>query len=103
MNGNETPSTFEVTTFLMSALKPVLKAWYNFIYATLKPSLHLLTVTRDKTILLYAIVQDIKFDVGHVIERVIIESTQGQCTRALIHPSLITQLCRLAEVPMFES
>ena len=96
------PSTSEVTTFLMSALKPVLKAWYNFIFATLKPS-HLSTVTRDKTILLFALVRGIKFDVGHVIKRGIIESTQGRCTRALIHPSLIPQLCRLAEVPMLES
>ena len=82
------PSTFKVITFLMSALKPVLKAWCNFICATLKPS-HLSTVTRDKTILLFTIVQGIKFDVGHVIKRGIIESTQGRCTRALIHPSLI--------------
>ena len=69
------PSMSEVTTFLMSALKPILKAWYNFICATLKPSLRLSIVTRDKTILLYAIVQDIKFDMEHVIERGIIEST----------------------------
>ena len=34
-------STSEVTTFLMLALKLVPKTWYNFIYATLKPSLHL--------------------------------------------------------------
>ena len=56
-------------------LKPILKACYNFICATLKPSLHLSTVTRDKMILLYVIIQDIKFYVGHVIERGIIEST----------------------------
>ena len=40
---------------------------------------------------------------GHVIDRGIIESTQVQCNRALIHPSLITHLCRLAEVPKLES
>ena len=96
------PSTSEVTKFLMSTLKSVAKSWYNFICTTLNPSLHLSIVTRDKTILLYAIVHDIKFDVGHVIEREIIESTQGRCTGALIHPSLITQLCRLAEVSMLE-
>ena len=44
-----------------------------------------------------------EFDVGNVIERGIIESTQGRCTKALIHPSLITQLCRPAKVPMHES
>ena len=54
-------------------------------------------------ILLYAIVHNIKFDVGYVIERGIIEPTQGRCTGALIHSSLITLLCKLAEVPMLES
>ena len=77
------PSTFKVTIFLMSALKSVPKAWYNFIYATLKPSLHFSTVTRDKTILLFMIVQGIKFDVGHVIERGIIESTMGDVPEPL--------------------
>ena len=69
------PSTSKVTTFKMKALKLVPKVWYNFICATLKPNLHLSTVTLDKTILLYAIAQGIKFDVGNVIERGIIEST----------------------------
>ena len=96
------PSTFEVTTFHMKALTPVPKVWYHFIYATLKPSLHLSTVTRDKTILLYTIMQGIKFDVDNVIEKGIIESTQGRCTGARIHPSLITRLYWLAEVPMHE-
>ena len=49
--------------------------------------------------MLYAIVQGIKFDLG----KGIIESTYGRYTRALIHPSLITLLCRLVEVPMHES
>ena len=66
------PSTFEVTTFPMVALKFVPKPWYNFLYATLFS-----IVTKDKEILLYAIVKDIKFNVGYVIERGIIELTQG--------------------------
>ena len=69
----------------------------------MKPSLHLSIVTQDKTILLYAIMQGIQFDVGRVIEQGIIESTQGNCTGALIHPSLITKLCRTIEVPMHDS
>ena len=85
------PSTSEVTTFQMKDLKPVLNVWYNFIDATLKPSLHLSIVTWDKTIMLYAIVQGIKFDVDNVIQRGILESTQRQCIGALIHPSLITR------------
>ena len=58
------PSTLEMTTFKMKTLKPIVKVWYNFLCAKLKPNLHLTMVTKDKTILLYAIVQGIKFDVG---------------------------------------
>ena len=70
------PSKSEVTTFQMKALKSVSKVWYNFICSSLKPSLHLSTVTLDKTILLYAIVHGIKFNVDNVIERGIIDFTQ---------------------------
>ena len=81
----------------------VVKVWYNFLCAKIKPNLHLTTVTKDKTILLYAITQGIKFDVEHIIERGLIESTHGCCTGALIYPSLITQLCCIVEVPYLES
>ena len=84
------PSMSVVTIFQMKTLTPVAKVWYNFLCAKLKPNLHLTTVTKDKTILLYAITQGIKFDVEHVIERGIIESAHGRRTGALIHPSLIT-------------
>ena len=66
-------------------------------------SLHLSIVTKDKAILLYAIMQDIKFDVGFVIESAIIESTQWRCIGALIHPLLIMLLCKLPGVPISES
>ena len=68
------PSTSEVTIFQMKTLTHVAKVWYIFHCAKLRPNLRLNTVTKDKTILLYAITQGIKFDVGHVIERGIIES-----------------------------
>ena len=47
--------------------------------------------------------QGIQFDADHVIEREIIESTHGHSIEALIHPFLITQLCRNTEVPMHDS
>ena len=56
-----------------------------------------------RVILLYAMTKEFQFDIGSVIERGLIESTQGRCTGALIHPSLITQLCQLVEVPMLDS
>ena len=63
------PSTGEFTTFPMTALTPVAKVWYNFLCVKIKPSLHLSIVTKDKTILLYAMTKGFPFDIGTVIER----------------------------------
>ena len=87
----------------MHALTPLAKVWYNFLCVKIKPSMHLSTVTKDKKILLYAMTKGFQFDLGTVIERGLIESTHVRCTGALIHPSLITQLCRSAGVPMLDS
>ena len=57
---------------------------------------------KDKMILLYAMTKGFQFDIGTVIERGLIESTNERCTGALIHPSLITQLCRSARVSMLD-
>ena len=97
------PSTGDFTTFQMNSLTPVSKVWYNFLCVKIKPSLHLSTVTKDRAILLYAMTKGFQFDIGSVIERGLIESIQGRCTGALIHPSLITKLCRLAEISMLDS
>ena len=93
------PSTDEFTTFQMHALMPLAKVWYNFLCVKIKPPLHLSTVTKDKMILLYSMTKGFQFDIRMVIERGLTESTQGRCTEALIHPSLITQLCRSAWGP----
>ena len=97
------PSTHEFTTFPITALTPVAKVWYNFLCVKIKPSLHLNTMTKDKMILLYAMTKEFQFDIGTIIERGLMESTHGRCTGALIHPSLITELCRSAGVPMLDS
>ena len=88
------PSTGEFNTFLMTTLTPVVKVWYNFLSVKIKPSLHLSKATKDKMFLLYAMTKGLQFDIGMVIERGLIETTHGRCTSALIHPSLITELCR---------
>ena len=97
------PSTGEFTTFPMTAITPVAKVWYNFLFAKIKPSLHLSTMKKDKTILLYTTTKGLQFDIGKVIERGFIESTHGRCTGALIRPSLATELCRSAGVQMLDS
>ena len=97
------PLTGEFTTFSMTVLTPVVKVWYNFLSVKIKPSLHLSTVIKDKTILLYAMIKGLQFDIGTVIERGLIETTHGRCTDALILPYLITELCRSARVQMLDS
>ena len=87
----------------MHSLTPMAKVWYNFLCIKIKPTLHLSTITKDKTILLYDMTKGFQFDIKSIIERGLIKSTQGRCTKALIHPSLTTQLCRRAEVSMFDS
>ena len=82
----------------MTALTLVAKVWYNFLYVKIKPSLHLSTVTKDKTILLYAMTKGFQFDIETNIERGLIESTHRCCISALI-----TELCRSAEGLMLDS
>ena len=95
-------STGEFTIFPMTALTPVEKVWYNFLSSMIKPSLHLSTVTKDKTILMYAMTKGLQFDIGTVIEWGLIEMTHERCTSTLIHPSLITDLCRSVRVQMLD-
>ena len=92
------PSTDKFTTFQMHALMPLAKVWYNFLCVKIKPSLHLSTVTKDMTILLYAMTKGVQFDIRTVIERGLIESTHERCTGALI-----TKLCQLTGVPILDS
>ena len=86
----------------MQSITPVAKVWYNFLCVKINLTLHLSTVTKDKTILLYAMTKGFQFDIGTVIERGLIESTHGCYIGALIHPSLVTQLCELAKVSMLD-
>ena len=77
--------------------------WFYFLYTWLMSSLHVSIVQRDKAILLYAIVQDIKFHLGFVIQNLILEMLKNRCIDALTHPSLITLLSKLAGVSMSKS
>ena len=95
--------TGEFTTFSKTTLTPVAKVWYSFLSVKIKPSLHLSTITKDKTILLYTMTKGLQFDIGTVIEWGLIETNHGHCTGVLIHPSLITKLCRSAGVQMLDS
>ena len=92
-------SSNEVISFLRTNLTHNLKTWFYFVSTKLRLSKHISTVLRDKAIITYEILSGCKFNVGHVIESSIIEFENG---KALLHLSLITRLCLMAEVEMSE-
>ena len=49
------------------------KVWYSFLCVKIKPTLHLSTVMKDKTILLYAMTKGFQFDIESDIERGLIK------------------------------
>ena len=61
----------------------------------LVPSKHVSTLYKESSVLLYAIMNYFKFNVGNIIEQSILEVNLG---RSLTHPSLITSLCREAGI-----
>ena len=58
-------------------------------------SKHVSTLYKDIANLLYSILENYKFDVGNIIQNSLMEEDVG---KSLIHPSLITQLCKVAKV-----
>ena len=72
------------------------KVWKHFIISRHLLSTNLCEVTKERAILIYDILQDIKFDVGEIIKEVIWYNKDGRMN--LGHPFLIFQLCKQADV-----
>ncbi|PIN20436.1 hypothetical protein CDL12_06877 [Handroanthus impetiginosus] len=70
--------------------------WLRFISARLLPSSHTSEVTRERAVMIYAILTDVPFDIGRFLHRSILKSAMGGLTMGLYHPSLITELCARA-------
>ncbi|PIN00775.1 hypothetical protein CDL12_26721 [Handroanthus impetiginosus] len=67
--------------------------WLRFVSAQLLPSSHTSEVTRERAVMIYAILTDVPFDIGCFLHRSILKSAMGGLTVGLYHPSLITELC----------
>ena len=80
--------------FKAKHLASIPKVWHHFITSCLIRTTNICEVTEKKALLNYAIIQDIPFDVGHVIKDTIL------CTRDAKprHPFLIYGLCKNARV-----
>ena len=74
------------------------KVWHHFITSRLIPTTNVCEVTAKRALLNYAILQDIPFDVGQVIEDAILHNRDAKMN--LGHPFLIFGLCKRAGVPL---
>ena len=74
------------------------KVWHHFITSRLIPTTNVCEVTAKRALLNYAIIQDIPFDVGQVIEDAILHNRDAKMN--LGHPFLIYVLCKRAGVPL---
>ena len=74
------------------------KVWHHFITPRLIPTTNGCEVTAKRALLNYAIIQDIPFDVGQVIEDAILHNRDAKMN--LGHPFLIFGLCKRAGVPL---
>ena len=86
----------QVVNFKAKHLIYVPKVWKHFITSRHLPSTNLCEVTKERAILNYDILQDIKFDVGEIIKEAIWYNKDGRMN--LGHPFLIFQLCKQADV-----
>ena len=74
------------------------KVWHHFITSRLIPTTNVCEVTAQRALLNYAILQDIPFDVGQVIEDAILHNRDAKMN--LGHPFLIFGLYKQAGVPL---
>ena len=74
------------------------KVWHHFITLRLIPTTNVCEVTAKRALLKYAILQDIPFDVGQVIEDAILHNRDAKMN--LGHPFLIFSFFKQAGVPL---
>ena len=84
--------------FKAKHLAYILKVWNHVFTSCLIPTTNVCEVTAKRALLNYAIIQDIPFDVGQVIEDVILYNRDAKMN--LWHPFLIYGLCKQAGVPL---
>ena len=74
------------------------KEWHHFITSRLVPTTNVCEVIAKRALLNYAIIQDIPFDVGQVIEDAILHNRDAKMNMG--HPFLIFGLYKRAGVPL---
>ena len=91
-------SVGHAVNFKAKHLAYIPKVWHHFITSCLIPTTNVCEVTAQRSLLNFAIIQDIPFDVGQVIEDAILHNRDAKMN--LGHPFLIFGLCKQAGVPL---
>ena len=84
--------------FKVKHLAYIPKVWHHFITSRLIPTTNVCEVTAKCALLNYAIIQDVPFDVGQVIEDAILYNKDAEMNLELLF--LIYGLCKQAVVPL---
>ena len=79
-------------SFPSQAMTKIVKIWHYFICAKLLPTTNHSAVMKSRATLIYAILMDMKIDVGLIIQRFIIHGFE-KGIQGFPHPHLITNLC----------
>ena len=74
------------------------KVWFYFICTVILLNKNLRTVREKKAVLLHAILKGYKFNVGKIIENLILSYYRGGYKGLVPHPALITRLCIMGGV-----
>ena len=82
----------KLVTFPGIVLTRECKAWYYFLGAWLMPVRHFSDITKERVVLLYAIVTEKSIDLGKCLSSHIIQCTKHS-TMCPFYPSLITAIC----------
>ena len=96
----KTNASNQEVKFPNSMLTWMAKLCHIFIAHNLHSSCNISEVTKAKAICLYAIVKNIYFDVGKMIEEDILSNISARCTKTFRLPALITALCLQHKVMM---
>ena len=91
-------SAGHAVNFKAKHLAYIPKVWHHFITSRLIPTTNVCEVTAQRSLLNFAIIQDIPFDVGLVSEDAILHNREAKMN--LGHPFLIFGLCKQAGVPL---
>ena len=91
-------SAGHAVNFKAKHLAYIPKVWHHFITSRIIPTTNVCEVTAQRSLLNFAIIQDIPFDVGQVIEDAILHNRDAKMN--LGHPFLIFGLCKQAGVPL---